>query len=65
MWVSLFDEMMVTNEAFILIQFRIQEMADELLGVPRREMQMIPRHFPPKIIQNFPFLMFPRFRDSI
>jgi hypothetical protein len=37
-------------------------MADELLGMPGSECNWIPRYFPLKIIQNYLFLMFPRFR---
>jgi hypothetical protein len=32
--------MLVINEAFILIQLKFQEMADELLGMPGRDMQI-------------------------
>jgi hypothetical protein len=62
MWVTPFDEMMVINEAFILIQFRIQKMADELLGGAKKGHANDSQTFPPKMIQNFPFLMFPRFK---
>jgi hypothetical protein len=50
MWVSPLNEMLVINEAFIL------------LGMPGRSIQMDPQIFPPKMIHNFRFLMFPRFR---
>jgi hypothetical protein len=39
MWVSPFDEMLVINEAFILNYFKIQVVADELLGMAGRSMQ--------------------------
>jgi hypothetical protein len=49
MWVSPFDKMLVINEAFILIQFKFREMADELLGMPGRDMQMDSQRFSPRI----------------
>jgi hypothetical protein len=50
MWVRTFDEMLVINEAFILIQLKFEEVADELLGMPGRSMQMNPpdETFPPQ-----------------
>jgi hypothetical protein len=53
--VSLFDEMMVINKAFILIQFRIQEMADELLGGAKKRHANDSQTFPSKNDTKFSF----------
>jgi hypothetical protein len=53
MWVSPFDKMLAVNVASILIQFKFQEMADELLGMSGRDMQMDSQTFPPNMIHIF------------